>query len=351
MNNHYIPKLFSSCFLIVLLLSACTGAPAGGTTVWIDVPLDGLTFPSVQSIQIEGHAASPGGISRVELWVNGALATTVNDPPAEGTLANFHADWLPPASGEYTIQAVAFSSDGVASQPDTARVSFGVAGVTPVITVTSVITITPVITVTPTLTQTLTPTSPPEAVIQFWADPPEIEAGACTSIRWHVENVQRVIFGGVDQAFDGSYKECLCSDQRYTLTVVKQDGSEEKNRVDIRVNGDCITPVPVDSTPPPVPSPAVPTDGLTIACKAAQSLAWLPVDDSSGIAEYRVQVQRQAGDNNWQAAPSGDMSVTDKTISVPVECGWYYRWRVRAVDGLGNVSDWSSWSTFAITLN
>jgi hypothetical protein len=188
-------------------------------------------------------------------------------------------------------------------------------------------------------------------LIQFWADPPEIEAGACTTIHWHVENVQRVIFGGIDQPFDGSYEDCLCANQRYTLTVVNQDGTEEKHRVDIAVNGECVTPEPVDSEPPPAPTPAVPADGLSIACEASQSLVWLPVDDPSGIATYQVQVQRHAGDNNWQAAPGGDKNVNDKTTSVRVECGWYYRWHVRAVDGVGNVSEWSGWSTFAITLS
>jgi hypothetical protein len=95
----------------------------------------------------------------------------------------------------------------------------------------------------------------------------------------------------------------------------------------------------------------VPADGLSIACKASQSLVWLPVDDPSGIAEYQVEVQRHSGDNNWQAAPGGQISVMDKTTNVPVECGWYYRWRVRAVDGAGNASSWSGWSQFSITLS
>jgi hypothetical protein len=42
--------------------------------------------------------------------------------------------------------------------------------------------------------------------------------------------------------------------------------------------------------------------------------------------------------------------ITDKQRSIPVECGWTYRWRVRAVDGVGNVGSWSAWSSFIITL-
>jgi hypothetical protein len=396
-------KLLCALALGALLLGACAGSP-GGNFVWIDVPLDGLTFPDVQAIKIEGHATGSGGVARVEIWIDGALLTTITDPPVEGVLANFHTEWTPSAPGEYTIQAVAYGSDGSASQPDSARITFGgeiatlVAGCptpvgggpTPVSCPTLVeacpspvgggptpVSCAPVdsgcptpvgggptpvscptlvITVTPAITDT--PTSLPGAVIQFWAEPPEIAAGACTTIRWHAENVQSVVFGGLDQPFDGSYGDCLCGNQRYTLTVTHLDGTEEKRTVDISVTGSCDTPtVPppepeeVDTTPPAAPSPAVPDNGLTLSCRGSQNLAWLPVEDKSGIAEYQVEVQRHSGDNNWQAAPGGSISVADKTTSIPVECGWYYRWRVRAIDGAGNASGWSGWSQFTITLS
>jgi hypothetical protein len=350
--------------VIVSLLAGCSlTAPGGGVSVWIDVPLDGLTFPDVRAVEIEGHAASSGGVDRVEIWIDGALLTTIDHPPMEGDLAAFHSGWTPSVPGAYTIQAVAFGSDGTASRQDSARVTIGHAtpapasgcptpvggGPSPAACPTLVLSATPVITDAPTSSP------PPGAVVQFWAEPAEIQAGACTTIRWHVENVQRVIFGGVDQPFSGSYQACLCQDERYTLTVIHLDGSEEEQRVDIAVTGACVTPTPpppLDATPPPAPTPAVPADGLSIACKASQNLAWLPVNDPSGIAEYRVQVQRHAGDNNWQDV-SGSVftGIQDKQKTVSVECGWYYRWRVRAVDGAGNVGPWSGWWDFAITLS
>lgn len=354
---------FTRLLIATLFLTACNmPVSTSGVSVWIDVPLDGLEFPDVQAIKIEGHAASPGTLSRVEIWINGALLETINDPPAENNLASFHTGWTPTAPGEYTIQAIAFGADGSASAPDSARVTFG--GVTPVSGCptpvgggpTPVSCITPVVTDTATSPPVVmdTPTSPPGEVIQFWADPAQVQAGACTNIRWHVENVQRVVFGGVDQPFDGLYKDCLCANQRYTLTVTHLDGSEEKRSVEIAVNGSCVTqssPPPQDTTSPPTPSPFVPGNGLSIACESSQSLVWLPVDDESGVAEYQVQVQRHSGNSNWQSAPGGEISVADKSTSVPVECGWYYRWRVRAMDGAGNLSPWSGWSSFTITLS
>ncbi len=361
---------------------------SSGASVWIDVPLDGLVFPSLQPIKIEGHTASPGEISRVEIWINGTLLTTINDPATEGDLATFHAEWTPTAPGEYTIQAVAYSADGAASRPDSARVTFGGAATTPVSGCptplgggptpvscgpeivgcpspvgggpTPVSCVTPVISATPVVTDT--PTSPPGALIQFWADPAQVQAGACTNIRWHAENVQRVVFGGIDQPFDGSYEDCLCANQRYTLNVTHLDGSVERRTVEVAVSGTCATAtvpatatftptIPSDTTPPPVPTPAVPANGLTLTCRASQNLVWLPVNDPSGIAEYRVQVQRHSGDNNWQDIPGSVFTgIQGKQLGINVECGWYYRWHVRAIDGAGNPSGWSAWWQFTVTL-
>lgn len=450
MNRGRFAIALITWIVLAAILAGCTPVSLGGVSAWIDVPLDGLFFSELQAIKIEGHAAATGGVSRVEVWIDGALLTTITNPPMEGELASFHAEWTPSAPGEYTIQAIAFSADGAASQPDSARITFGGQASTqceavdlaaptliapmdgasippdPVLawsypggschpasfmvdisedatfasigwgfgtldhretsrswplpagscyywrvrayvpdvsgpassvwrfcvletTVTDIPT--PVVTLTPVATATST--SRPDALIQFWADPAQIQAGACTTIRWHVENVKKVIFGGVDQPFDGSFTDCLCQSRRYSLRVYHLDGSDEWRTLDVTVQGSCVTPTattPSDITPPPAPTPAVPANGLTIACKASQSLVWMPVTDPSGIAEYQVVVQRHSGDNNWTLAPGGVISVTDKTTSVPVECGWYYRWRVRAVDGAGNVGNWSLWWLFTIML-
>src|SRR5512146_1786188 len=115
-------SFLAKCLAVILTLSFLTSCgsktPAGGTSAWIDVPVDGLTLSSLQSIKIEGHASSPGGISRVEVWVNGTLTNTITDLTAEGTLSSFHTEWTPTAFGIYVIQAIAFGTDGTTSQPD-----------------------------------------------------------------------------------------------------------------------------------------------------------------------------------------------------------------------------------------
>lgn len=352
-NRKKTSLILSIVFLLALGLSSCAQNPNPYPQAWIDVPVDGLTVPEGQPVNIEGHAASTGGISQVEIWVNGELLFTIESPPFENGLAHFSGSWTPPGPGEHTIQVVAFGMDGEASQPDYTRVIVGGDKGTEVPP-------TPVVTYTPTPVRTLTPTTFPGAIIQFWAEPSTIQAGACSTISWHTEYVLKVVFGGIERDFDGSEQVCLCENQSYPLIITHLDNSEAIRTVDITVTGSCVTPTvptptstspPPDTTPPPAPSPVVPADGLSINCKASQALTWLPVSDESGIAEYQVQVQRHSGDNNWsEVSGSVFTGIGGKTMNLNVECGWNYRWRVRAVDGSDNVGEWSSWSLFAILL-
>jgi len=336
----------SLLILLLAVLAGCGAAQSSGTYVWIDVPEDGLSFPDLRPVTISGHTTGSGGVDRVELFVDGELWTSIDDPPMEDNLARFEAEWEPPAPGSYLIHAVAFSPAGDPSPQDQTRITFGLETATPPATLTPTVTMTPVISITPTITDTPTPVELPAANIEFWAEPETIDAGDCAELRWRVEGAQLVIFGGVTQPDEYSFPVCLCNSETYTLTVTQLDGSEVQRRVDVNVVGTC-----ADTQPPPVPEQAVPGPGLTIGCKANQTLAWLPVSDESGIAEYRVKVQRHAGDNNWSSAPGSVFTgISGKQLSLPVECGWTYRWQVRAVDGEGNASAWSGWRQFTITL-
>jgi len=53
----------------------------GGTCVWIDVPHIELSFPNLQSIQIDGHLYSSDGIITVEDYANSAFIAMIEDPP------------------------------------------------------------------------------------------------------------------------------------------------------------------------------------------------------------------------------------------------------------------------------
>ncbi len=352
------------CLLLFLL--GCSSA-SGGTSVWIDTPIQNLHLPTPQIIQIEGHAANPNGISQVEISVNGAQIARIQTFETTNTLSSFETGYTIPDNGEYTIQAVATGADGEISAPDTVVIFVG--GTEEENTPTPIITPTEV----PPAEQleeedqaadepTPTYTEIPEPSVEFWADPPEIKAGECTTLYWEVANVSSVVFGGNQQDFSGSYHDCMCESQTYPLTVTYWDGSTEKHYVTINVSGACqtdtptYTPVPPTDTPTPVPdtdAPPTPTllkplNGSTLACAADSILRWDAVSDPSGISEYQVQVERHPGDNNWQTVAGSPFSLSGTNQTIPVECAYTYRWRVRAIDGVGNVGSWSGWFTFTV---
>jgi hypothetical protein len=333
-------RLLSVCIFFTLLASGC-GGTASGTYVWIDVPIDGLSYPDVQPVNVEGHATGREGIVRVELFVDGDLWTTIDDPPANDELASFQAEWLPPGPGSYTIHAVAYGPDGAPSKYDETHITLGMETPTPVVEAL------PIISITPTLTETPTPLPEPETDIAFWADPETIDAGMCTDIRWQAENVKSLVFGGVEQEMEGVFRACLCTNETYTLTVTHLDDSEEKLKVNVNVVGTC-----VDTKNPPAPKQTGPGNGASLSCRSFQDLSWNAVSDESGISQYQVSAQRHSGDNNWtNVSGSTFTGIGGTSYNMSVECGWYYRWQVRAVDGAGNIGPWSGWWTFIDNLN
>jgi len=326
-------------FFILIISTACStqGTPTQ-SYAWIDVPVDGLKVPENTVVQIEGHAAHRDSVDHVELYANEVQLAVLENLEQDGGLARFYYQWLPSAAGEYLIQAIAFDANGISGEADQARVIVGAPD-------------------SEELIETVTLTSPPGVVIDFWAEPAEITAGECAALKWHVENASKVVFGGVEQSLDGSYRACLCDDEQYSLHVTLEDGAEEVRQVTVKVTGTCETPEPVeqppaaDTTAPPVPTPVVPSNGLELSCRSYQALNWLPVSDPSGIDGYYVQVQRHSGDINWSDVSGSVFSgITGKTKEISVECGWYYRWRVRAKDGAGNTSAWSGWWGFTVIL-
>jgi hypothetical protein len=352
---------------IMILLGGCefpTQAPAG-VTVWIDVPVNGLIVPEGIELFIEGHAASPTGITTIEIWINGSLEFLFDSPPTQNDLAPYSQSWIPPSQGKYTIQVIAFSTDGAFSDPAQVQIQVGTppaddpAPVAPEPPPEDESPATPTFTPSPTLT--FTPL-PPDVVINFWAEPNPLQAGACFTLYWQVENVAKIVFGGIEQKFEGSYSDCLCQAERYSLTITHTDGTEEIRYTDIEVTGTCATPTftptatftpsPVpDTIPPPAPQQLKPSNGGDLGCVAGTALRWTAPNDPSGISEYQVEVQRHPGDNNWQSAggsPFTGLGELEKEINV--ECGYQYRWRVRAIDGAANTGDWSSWFTFNVPL-
>lgn len=347
-------RMRAIAFFCLLFLFGCSRNP-GGTSVWIDVPRNPITLMEVQPVIIEGHASSPAGVARVEVWVNGDLIQTISSSTASASLATFSTSFTPPGIGEYTIQVIAIAENDQTSQPDSAvliitQPTTSDTGESPEVEA-------PVKEPTGEVTSTLTPT-PSEVPTQilpevhYWADPTEIEAGSCTTIHWDTSNVSQVEFGGVVQPPSGSYHDCMCESRTYPLTVTYEDGSDEIFRVTIAVTGSCVTPTPHDTTAPNPPVLLKPLNGSTMNCVADTILRWQAASDPSGISVYQLQVERHPGNYSWQPVPGSVFEVSVETnLLIPVECGYTYRWRVRAEDGAENPSDWSTWFTFTVILS
>jgi hypothetical protein len=387
-------RFILSLALLILIggTLSCGQEVQTGPRAWIDYPREGSTLPVDTPVTIISHAYARDGVAEVLLSVDGEAYR--RDPPAQpgATFSEVTQEWLPEEEGVYTLQVVTYDTTGETSNPATisVRVAGEVAAVptdTPVVTpppgVTAVPTDTPVpptdTPVSPTDTPvppTDTPVSPtdtpvlptdtpipptdtpipptdtpvptdtpwPPAEVDFQADDTSLVQGECTTLRWDVEYATAVFLNGGGVPGHGTQQVCPASTTTYDLHVEAPSGNVDRS-VTINVSA------PPDTTPPPVPSPAVPADGLEIDCKSSQTLVWMPVsDDSGGPVVYYVKLERQVSPGNWQSV-RGWGPVGGKQVDASVQCGLYYRWTVRAQDSAGNYSDWAPWSHFSIRLS
>jgi hypothetical protein len=66
-------------------------------------------------------------------------------------------------------------------------------------------------------------------------------------------------------------------------------------------------------------------------------------------------VEQEVSPGNWDevsGSPWNGLSETELDLNLDVlDCGGIYRWRVKAVDGVGNESAFSAWAEFGINLS
>lgn len=340
--------------LFILLLSAC-GPSQYTPRAWIDFPRDGTVFEVVEPVTVVAHAALKEGIGYVALSVNSTPLDQQSPDPAGAVFADFKFQWTPPQEGDYTLELSLFDSSGKLQAAATSRVKFGDLRTftpdftfTPSLTATATLTETPqntsthtpTYTLTPSLTPTITQTPALPIRLKLVSDRSTVDLGECAVLSWWVQNADVAYLDGTEVAFTGEDGVCPTTTHTYLLRAERGSESAEETMT--------ITVNTADTTPPDVPTQMVPANGLSAGCKSNQTLAWLPVSDPSGLRGYDVTVQRNVG-GTWKNYQSFT-SVEDKQINLNVECGYEYRWRVRATDNEGNTSAWSGWFTFVIVL-
>ncbi len=103
----------------------------------------------------------------------------------------------------------------------------------------------------------------------------------------------------------------------------------------------------MDSTPPPTPTPVEPPTGTRIGFVGRQTptLEWTQVEDPSGVS-YNLQISATADFTQILISKAG-LETTSYTLTEEeaLPYGTYY-WRVKAIDGAMNESDWSESSNF-----
>ena len=194
----------------------------------------------------------------------------------------------------------------------------------------------------PTDTPTATPYS--ESSAEFWAAPPYLNSGECTTLNWNVYgDFQAVYFEGTSVGASGSDEECPAETYTYNLQVVEMDGSTTDHWASVEVSEPppeppTDTPTPTEEPPPADTSgPSIDwTNGFLEAC---QFYGQAGITDESGVSWAQFYYNKngegwasvwmqEISAGNWE---SDGVMVSDDAVTIE-----YY---VVASDELGNESE------------
>jgi len=134
----------------------------------------------------------------------------------------------------------------------------------------------------------------------------------------------------------------LMLNSRYVQYQVKFSTTNETTTpqlFDILISYDIST----DNTAPPAPALVSPSNGAVLSDNTP-TFDWTSVFDPSGVT-YDIQVDNDPSFSSPEVNVAGLIS---NTYTSPVLADENYSWRVRAVDGMGNVGNWSSVRTLLI---
>jgi len=335
------PRLQTSLlFVLVATLAACA-APASSAALWIAAPVNDLELPPGEPVHLEGHVRSADGVTAVEVWADDTLLATLTDLAPLGELLHFETYWTPTEPGDVMLTAISRAGDETLGE-DSVRLhirkqvvdiptTLPLAVITPPGITPDVITPEPAL-CEPTVTAIMNANcrSGPEGVFDVVGyllddEAAAIEGRLADSSWWLIPNPDRP-------------GQCWIASNVVEATCLGED---------IPVVAKPPTPVPVDDKAPPVPSPAYPIGGQNLVCVTQITLAWQPVSDESGIAAHQVQLERSMDNASWDPVPGSPWMTGDgNKLTVSFDCGWYFRWRVRAQDGAGNWSEYSAWAYF-----
>jgi len=310
--------------------------------VWIEFPPDRGEFP-LEPLTIVVYAANTGGIGAINVRANGqeipqGPITPLNQ---DGTLLRMDSIWMPPAEGEYILEAragggspayIRFCIGSCQTATDTP-----IASETPTPTLGTPTPGTETPTLTPTVTSTTDASQP--VTIDFWVDPPYINASECASLNWHVVGAQTVYLDGSLVPSTGTESVCPCKNTTYNLNVVKPDNTTEDRWASLEVYGSC----DVETEEPPAPEDTTGPDinSTNLIWESCEFFGQASVSDASGVSwtKFYFNLNDQGWGSIWMSEVGGGTWISDAGISVsdgmgtPIGTIEYY---MEASDTLGN---------------
>lgn len=369
MTNHIKPtritrsrNFASLLFLITLLMGGCSGnaVPSLDSSgqAWVEYPYDGSTLP-MGPVLLVVYAADPGGISYIHIKINGqslpAYAASPMTTDGSTRLVRIDYPWTPPGEGEYHVEAVGVNNAGAGSgagstrfcivtcdpvatdTPTPAPIQVEPSTFTPTATL-PIVTLPPLASETPTATITFTPYVAPNVTVNFFAEPPYVDAGNCSYLRWDVTGSNQVYLNGSLVPAMGNEQRCPCESETHTLRVTAPDGTSQDYYARIDVYGSCnVPPPPTDTSGPTINSFNTFWNGCSIFGQAN-------ISDPSGVswAEFWYNLN----DQGWawiQMNLSGGKWVSQ----VGIETGGFagsVKYKIRTLDSLNNET-WSNVKT------
>lgn len=107
----------------------------------------------------------------------------------------------------------------------------------------------------------------------------------------------------------------------------------------------------VDTQGPPAPTALAPVGSTLVSCSGSKILRWSSVSDPAGIARYEWVLERSSSGAAGPYSSFASGNTSSLTATPAMQCGSWYRWRVRAVDGLGNAGAYCAYAYFSIGID
>jgi hypothetical protein len=334
--NNSLKLLFILLIIATLGLISCTRDAEGLPRVWIDSPRPGTTIPVGQPVIVYSHAFASSGVAEVVLSVDGEAYQRSAAADTEIDFSDFEHEWLPPGAGTYILQLVAYDSEGERSSPATISITIG----------------------------TELAVEDPEDQGDETEDTEDLKDCpplATANTNSFCRSGPGEKYGTTGALSSGESAQVMGRSENGNWWVINQPGDSGtcwiwKDLVDV-LPDTCVVavveapspPAEEDLEPPPAPVLVVPADGIVLDCRSFQNLAWLPVEDPSGIKGYYLLVKKEISPGSWQNVNEWG-PIAGKQQEIGVECGLNFRWSVRAEDQAGNLGPWSSSSTFTVNL-